>query len=215
MIEKGFKEFLKERIKKLGLSMSEVARRANVSRPELYKMLEGDAEAKISTLLGLAKALEIQPIDLLRQIFYQIKPPPSRLKSKTPGDFSGFVADVTYPDNETVTAGSEFTKIWRIQNLGTVNWENRRLVCVDEEMMLYRKEGKEFTKMERIDLLPIEREVPIPTTQPGETVDIAVIFRAPIYPCTTVSYWKMVDAAGEECFPQLKGIWCKVTVVAL
>ncbi len=197
MSPKGFKEFMEERFKKLKLTKTEVAKRANVSRTELYKLLDADVSAKISTVIGMAKALELHPIEVIRQFFYQIKLPPSRLKSKIPGDFSGFVADVTYPDNETVTAGSEFKKIWRIQNLGNVVWENRRLVCMDEQMMLFRKEGTEFKEMERIDLLPLQQEVPIPTTPAGETVDIAVTFRAPIYPCTTVSYWKMVDADGE------------------
>jgi hypothetical protein len=46
-------------------------------------------------------------------------------------------------------------------------------------------------------------------------VEIAVTFQAPIYPCTTISYWKMVDAEGDECFPQLRGLWCKVKVIAI
>ncbi|ALG66471.1 NBR1-Ig-like domain-containing protein [Beggiatoa leptomitoformis] len=46
-------------------------------------------------------------------------------------DVTGFIADVTYPDNSIVTAGQAFEKIWEIRNLGGQVWENRKLVCCD------------------------------------------------------------------------------------
>jgi transcriptional regulator with XRE-family HTH domain len=212
----SLREYLEDRRQELGLTMKDVAKRAKISRQALYKLLKGSAkEARLSTLIQLAKAVEVHPIQMLRQIFWEIKPPPSRLESKYPGDYSGFVEDVTIPDNETVTAGSVFEKIWRINNLGSFVWENRRLVCDDEELMVFRKHGDNLEPLEKIDLVPLEREVPIPTTKPGETVDISVTFQAPIYPCTTISYWKMVDAEGDECFPQLRGLNCRVRVVAI
>src|SRR5512146_2569559 len=34
-------------------------------------------------------------------------------------DAAAFVADVTYPDGSNVSLGSNFTKIWRLKNIGT------------------------------------------------------------------------------------------------
>jgi hypothetical protein len=47
------------------------------------------------------------------------------------------------------------------------------------------------------------------------TVRVSVRFRAPDYPCTTMSRWKMVDREGAICMPGLTGIWCLVTVTAI
>ena len=216
MGSEAFGAYLTQRAKKLGLTKKALAERAKISRQELYKLLNRDIqEAKLSTLIGLAKALEVHPIELIRKIFWEIKRPESSRKSKYYGDYSGLVTDVTVPDNSIVTAGSVFEKIWRINNLGPVVWENRRLVCIDDEIILFRKQGDDLIPLERDYLVPMEKEVPIATTGPGETVEIKVTFRAPILPCTTISYWKMVDENGDYCFPQLEGVWCKVHVVAI
>ena len=33
-----------------------------------------------------------------------------------------FVTDVSYPDNTSVPAGTNFTKTWRLQNIGSCSW---------------------------------------------------------------------------------------------
>jgi transcriptional regulator with XRE-family HTH domain len=212
-----FEGFLRQRAKKLGLTLSGLAEKSGVSRQALYKLLRGNIrDAQLSTLIRLAKALELHPIALMREILEsEISPPPSSQKSKYPGDYSGFISDVTIPDNTVVMAGSVFGKIWKIQNLGSVDWENRRLVCIDDEILLFRKHGDNLIPLERNYLMPLSREVPIATTRPGEPVEISVTFRAPNLPCTTISYWKMMDEEGDYCFPQLEGVWCKVHVVAI
>lgn len=62
--------YLEERLKELGLSKSEAARRADISRQTWYR-LEGAeaADTKLSTVVQIASALETHPMTLL-QIYF-------------------------------------------------------------------------------------------------------------------------------------------------
>jgi hypothetical protein len=113
-------------------------------------------------------------------------------------DDSAFVGDVTVPDGTIVQVEKEFEKVWEIRNAGCVVWEDRYL----------REENTGAS-----GLIPISRQIPIPIALPGETVRLAVRFKAPKYPCTCESYWKMLDSNGRYCLPDLKGLFCRVKVV--
>jgi hypothetical protein len=112
-----------------------------------------------------------------------------------------------------VSVNQIFEKIWEIQNTGKVEWKERFLQCMDEDIVSVNND--ERTPVYSLMLFPLEMKIPIPTTKPGKTVQIAVTFRAPAFPCTTISYWKMVDHNGDICFPGLEGIWCLVKVMSL
>ena len=59
-------EFINGQIKASGIAKTELARRAGISRSELYKLLGGDVrQAKIITFISLAKALQVHPLDLI------------------------------------------------------------------------------------------------------------------------------------------------------
>jgi DNA-binding XRE family transcriptional regulator len=54
----------------LGLSKSEAARRADISRQTWYRLLSADVtDAKLSTMIRLAEALETTPMQLLHLYF--------------------------------------------------------------------------------------------------------------------------------------------------
>lgn len=62
--------YLDQRVKALGLSKSEAARRADVSRQTWYRLLNAEiGDAKLSTLIRLAEALETTPLHILRIYF--------------------------------------------------------------------------------------------------------------------------------------------------
>lgn len=114
------------------------------------------------------------------------------------GDDDRFVADVTIPDGARVTAGQEFTKIWEIQNTGTVEWRNRYLQRQDLDDAAGR-----CTSPAR---------VPVTTTEPGEHVRIAVTLRAPALPGSCEVHWQLVDAQGRLSFPGKAGLYLVVYV---
>lgn len=73
-----------------------------------------------------------------------------------------FVSDVTIPDNSNITAGTAFTKTWRIQNAGTcIWWSGYTLEHYSENAM------------------SAPASVPLPVTNPGENADISVDLVAP------------------------------------
>jgi DNA-binding Xre family transcriptional regulator len=212
-----FSEYVKRRANTLGLSLSELARKTGISRQGLYGLLDGTTEqAKISTLIALAKALQVHPMVLFRQLLHQLDFPKfSTTSAKYRFDASGFVQDVTIPDNTMVLTGQVFTKVWEIQNIGHVNWVGRKLVCMDRKADIPLVPSHIIAPKARRGLIPTQRVIDIPETLPGDSVILSVEFTAPSYPCSLISYWKMTGEHQEICFPETEGLSCMVQVVSL
>ena len=91
-----------------------------------------------------------------------------------------FVTDVTYPDGAVVTPGANFTKTWRLKNVGTCAWTPSYAIVFSD--------GNAMNG---------------PTTQalagnvnPGQTIDISVNLTAPATPGDYTGNWKIRDASG-------------------
>lgn len=106
-------------------------------------------------------------------------PPPT--PTPQPCNWATFVRDVTVPDNSVMLPGSDFTKTWRLENIGTCNWTSGYdLVWVDGERM------------------GAPRSVPLPeTVRPGEEVNLSVNMVAPNVPGTYRSHWMLRSVTGE------------------
>ncbi len=90
-------------------------------------------------------------------------PPPDNAANCT--NAARFIADVTIPDNSNLNPNEGFTKIWRVQNMGTcIWWEGYYIDHYSEE---------NFNA-------PVYS--PVPRTNPGEQADLAVNLVAPSYP---------------------------------
>ncbi|MET7328962.1 NBR1-Ig-like domain-containing protein [Nonomuraea sp. NPDC005650] len=109
-------------------------------------------------------------------------------------DDSAFEQDVTHPDGTVVKTGTEFTKIWRIRNTGTIPWRGRYLTRLNDTPCRAPK---------RVEIRPV---------QPGEPVDIAVRVRASDSPGRCKIYWKMTDEAGTQLLSAKKPIFLDVVV---
>jgi transcriptional regulator with XRE-family HTH domain len=208
-------KYIRDRARVQGISLSEVSRRAAVSRQTLYGLSENRGRLPdLETLIAVAVALEVHPTRLVHLIFEDY-PLPRRLEQthSQRGDKSVFVRDVTCPDGDIVHVGARFTKIWEVQNVGTVAWENRFLQCVDDELVVFAKTGELLRITE--PLKPVVPRIAVPTTKPGATVRISADFDAPSIPCTCISYWKSVFEDGSPCFPNSVGLSVKVRVMAL
>ncbi|HLF97774.1 MAG TPA: NBR1-Ig-like domain-containing protein [Methylococcaceae bacterium] len=208
--------FVRRRAGILRLSLSDVAQRSGLSRQALYRLLEGrKGELRLCSFVRLAGALQVHPIILLRYVCSAVHLPGYASEvTHYKHDGSGFIQDVTVPDNSPVMADSRFQKIWEIQNVGQAAWVDRALLCVDEELEVISK-SERLKPVARRGLMPDQRRIPVPRTQPGESVRLGVWFTAPSYPCTLVSYWKMVDERDNLCFPDMEGLSCQVRVVPL
>jgi transcriptional regulator with XRE-family HTH domain len=211
-------EFLLRRCRELGLSKTELCKHADISRETLYRLLRGDLRnVTFQTLIGLAAALRTAPLQLARLVYHEIGTgPPTVLPTTHLGDHASFVRDVTYADNDTVSAGQEFVKTWAVQNTGTVVWRGRRYRCEDDDLVLARRSADgSLTPVLDANLVALEREIACPDAQPNQIVQVSVRFRAPPLPCTAISSWRMYDGVGQLCFPSFSGLWCKVRVMRL
>ncbi len=210
-----FAEYFDKRIKELGLSRCEIAEQTGVSRQMLYNLTKGlTGEAKISNVVAIARVLKVHPVYLFRLLLSQTEFPKYISVTRYKGDATGFIADVTISDNSSVLVNQVFIKTWEIQNIGHVDWVGRQLLCVDKPVD-HLPAGSFVAPNTQRGLMPTQRMIAIPETLSGQTVRLSVEFTAPPYPCSVLSYWKMVDAQGEFCFPQSEGLSCQVQVVAL
>jgi hypothetical protein len=112
-----------------------------------------------------------------------------------------FIKDVTVPDNTDLQPGEEFTKTWRLENIGTCSWT----------------EGYSLV-FERGDLLSGPSAIPISveTIDPGETVDISVDLVAPSEQGSYQGFWKLRTARGRRfgIGEESEAFWLKINVVA-
>ncbi len=95
-------------------------------------------------------------------------------------DEAAFIDDISYPDGSVVARGSDFTKTWRIKNIGTCTWNTSYDLI--------------YVSGERFDA---DRTVAIPgTVAPGQTVDVSVNLTAPTQPGSYTGYWKLRNGSG-------------------
>lgn len=210
-----FDKYVRQRSNQLGLSMTYVAKHSGMSRPNLYRLLSGYAEnTRISTFVKLANTLQIHPIVLIQQIFEQNKfTAYSNALPVQLNDASGFIRDVSIPDNTVVKVNQRFTKTWEIQNTGQVPWQSRFLICVDHQLEVSSRSSDFAPPREQRYLQPTVNKVAIVDLAPGENTEISVEFTAPSLPGSCISYWKISDNEGNLLFPHLEGLSCLVQVL--
>jgi transcriptional regulator with XRE-family HTH domain len=211
-------DYVSGRCKELGISQRGLAEKSGIDKGTLRKILNGDTkQAQLATIVSIAHVLKIHPIHLFRYFLNQIDLPKyTTTNAIHKFDATGFIADVTYPDNYEVRVNETFTKIWAIQNVGSIDWVGRKFVCMDTQPTgdFDLPEGVAPPAAFR-GLKPTTRQVLLPNTFSGEIVNVVVEFTAPSYPCNVISYWKMVDEEGNFCFPQSEGLSCVVNVLAI
>ncbi len=186
-----------------GVSLSEFARWSDYSSSHLSRVEHAKAtpsrelveayERRFHTggLLQAQYAMVLDAQARERQARRRVSPATGRklptARHTKPGDRSQFVADLTIPDGTVVSPGARLEKRWRIKNVGSVAWHGRSLERV----------GSPAGPL----VINSPRRVPIPDTEPGDTVDIAIELVAPTLPATTIAYWQMIDNESHPCFP--------------
>jgi len=212
----NFAGYVDARIKELGLDFKTAAARAKMTRQGLYKLLDSNGEkAQLSTIINLANAIKVHPFVLLRLIFNNLIHKFTEENALHLHDASGFITDITLPDGVAVYAKQNLVKTWEIVNNGSIDWIDRYLVCVDEKLEVTATAADFAAPHLKRGLIPQQTRTPIPLTHPGQSVQLTVNLIAPDYPGSFISYWKMVDNAGNFCFPTLQGLSCLVTVISI
>lgn len=117
-----------------------------------------------------------------------------------PNDSSLFVGE-SVPDGTLMAPGQRFTKTWTIRNNGSTPWRDRRLTRVG----IAAGSG----------LITTPVQIPLPDTDPGTEITIAVPCIAQFVEGTSNAAFKMTDSAGRLYFPDryFVGLQVQVTVV--
>ena len=133
-----------------------------------------------------------------------ITPTPTKI---TPCDKAAFVSDVAVPDGTTFSPGFQFTKIWRLRNVGTCTWTN------SYSLVFYR--GDQMGGPTSVNILPLGAAAAV---APGQTVDVAVGLVAPALPGSHRGDWMLRNSAGTLFGAGANGttpIWVTINVVAI
>jgi hypothetical protein len=105
---------------------------------------------------------------------------PTITPTPIPCDWVSFVRDVQIGDGNIIKGGTTFTKIWRLQNIGSCTWtRDYALVFVS---------GNQMDAPSRVWL---DTQV-----RPGETVDLSVNMKAPLQAGDYTGYWQLRNANG-------------------
>lgn len=220
-MQQDLESFIHRRMRALGLSLGELAESSQITRAHLRRVVTGQtSNPGILTLQKLAIALKVQEMGLLRYFLgHDIDPaiPDVGVRHINPlnnADVLAFVEDVTIPDHSVMMAGEKFVKTWAIQNAGQVNWIGRRLVRVDQNMVVAeRATNGNLTPLLDSYLDSLGREVEVPNTPPGHIAEISVSFMAPRENCSVASIWQMVDSDDKLIYRNSCFLQCIITVL--
>ncbi len=93
---------------------------------------------------------------------------------------AGTPIDITIPDDTVLEPGESFTKIWRLQNIGSCTWTTN-----------YRVFFFSGDQLDAVSSIALPQEVP-----PGGSVDIAIDMMAPVRAGTFQGNWKLRNPDG-------------------
>jgi hypothetical protein len=106
------------------------------------------------------------------------QPTPTATPLPVPCDWAEFVTDVTIPDGTTLSPSQNFTKTWRLKNIGTCTW------TTEYDLVFFNGD-----QMGGAASSPLAGDVP-----PGSTVDISIDLVTPAAPGEYTGYWQLRNA---------------------
>lgn len=162
--------------------------------PDIAAISTAAAETVIANITGTAQALPPTSLPTATQALPSETPSatPTVLLSITFGagtsgplcEVFQFIADINYPDDTGVAAGSEFIKTWKIRNVGTCAWGAG-----------YKVAYAGYT--DKMNGAPLAITTVI---QPGQEIEVSVQFKAPTKPGVYVSAWTMANPQSVNFF---------------
>ena len=183
----------------------------NLTRTEIEDLTSKSSSTLLATLKDYIATIVTPTPTTIPTPFPTITPTPTTIPTSFPTstpplaqaslcDKAAFVADVTIPDGTSFSAGAQFTKVWRLRNVGTCTWTSSYSVV--------------FYKGEQM----AGKSVNIPSTvAPGQTVDISVNLIAPGLLGSYRSEWILRNPSGALFGGGAKGtnpLWVVINVIS-
>ncbi len=162
--------------------------------PDIAAISTAAAETVVANITGTALAEPPTPLPTATEALPTETPSltPTVLLSITFGagttgplcEVFQFVADINYPDDTGVAAGSEFIKTWKIRNVGTCAWGAGYKIAY-------------AGYSDKMSGAPLSITTVV---QPGQEVEVSVQFKAPTKPGVYVSAWTMANPQSVNFF---------------
>lgn len=143
-------------------------------------MLENGYNINDSEVVQLAETNQVRLIRILPDT----KPSTS--------DNANFVTDLSFPDGSILPPGQSITKTWRMKNTGSTSWGS----------------GYQLVFL-RGDRMGAPASINVPSTAPGQNVDLSVSITAPSSPGSYMGYWRLRNPQGTYFGPE---IWVSLEV---
>jgi DNA-binding XRE family transcriptional regulator len=197
--------YIRKRARELGLTQCGLASRANLSRQTIVKIISGEVrDPRITTVIALARALEVAPFFMLRLWLNSLNGGFFRAGLDINGDQCSYVGGESVPNGMLTAPNQTVVMSYILQNSGTGIWPGRRLKCINVPPVA----------SEMPALFPDPDTIDLPLLEPGSTHEIHIKLKTPSVPGMYVSYWKLMDENDVPCFPKLPPLDCVVTVTS-
>ena len=131
------------------------------------------------TVVGSTPTVDLTP-SATPSLTPTFEPPTSMPTSSACGDQAEFISNVTIPTGALLQPGTQFTKTWRVQNIGTCDWTTS-----------YQFVFSSGDQMSAPSATPLSMNVAA-----GQTVDISINMTAPSTPGTYHGHWMFKNASG-------------------
>ncbi len=142
------------------------------------------ASAQVAVMVKVMNEQEIPPTPTL--ITPTAAVTPTGTTTPPPCTMSAaLLQDLSIPDGTILKPGQQFTKTWRVQNNGSCDWENYKLVFV------------------RGSLMGGNSPSPLPKVSSGNTLDISLELFAPSYQGEYSGFWQIQSDKGSLIGPEL------------
>jgi hypothetical protein len=156
----------------------------------IISVIVTDAKGNISDPVNIA----VQVVPSVSQVEATPTPTPTNTPEGLPltqtaqagcTNAASFVNHVTFPPNTNVSGGSNFTKVWQVNNNGTCDWIGYQIIHTSG------------------DLLGANSPQALPVVSAGSNANISVDMVAPTTPGTYSGVWRIRTESGEIFGPEL------------
>jgi transcriptional regulator with XRE-family HTH domain len=188
------------RIRQLGITKTEVARRARISRETLYRLLRGEVtDPSLSVLSALARAIEIPVANLLSTKYRAILD--ERESGGQKEELTGSFCKLAYCD---ITQPADLFAECNKPMVRRIEFSNRSLVRTCEGEFVSSSAAPEgtfgVTSPPLIRLHPVSERIAVPSLLPNQSAVVDIEFVAPCQPCTVIALliWRGLQAPNGQ-----------------
>ena len=108
---------------------------------------------------------------------------------------ASFVQDVTVPDGADFDVNEEFTKTWRLRNVGSCTWTSDYDLVFDSGDHMSGPNSQQLTNG---------------SVGPGQTIDVSVDLKAPANAGTYKGFWRLRASGGEVFGLSTGAFWVQI-----